>query len=56
MNQTERDQIESVMVDAKLNDRHFWATNPGAWRHTAHDLMKRETFTDWSKYTKDFLL
>jgi hypothetical protein len=37
----------------KLDDKDFAATNPGVWCHTIHSLTSRETFTDWSKYTKD---
>ena len=37
----------------KLDDKDFKATNPGVWCHSLHDLMNREKFTDWSKYTKD---
>lgn len=37
----------------KLDDKDFKSTNPGVWCHTLHSLTKHETFTDWSKYTKD---
>lgn len=37
----------------KIDDRDFKATNPGVWCHSLHNLMDREVFTDWSKYTKD---
>ena len=37
----------------KLDDKDFKATNPGVWCHSLHNLQKRKTFTDWSKYTKD---
>jgi len=37
----------------KLDDKDFKATNPGVWCHSLHDLQTRETFTDWTKYTKD---
>ncbi len=37
----------------KLDDKDFAATNPGVWCHSLHNLSNRETFTDWSKYTKD---
>lgn len=37
----------------KLDDKDFNATNPGVWCHSVHDLMNRDSFTDWSKYTKD---
>lgn len=37
----------------KIDDKDFQATNPGVWCHSIHDLQKRESFTDWSKYTKD---
>lgn len=37
----------------KIDDKNYAATNPGVWCHSLHDLTKRETFTDWSQYTKD---
>ena len=37
----------------KLDDRDFNATNPGVWCHSLHDLMDRNKFTSWDKYTKD---
>ena len=37
----------------KIDDKDFDATNPGVWCHSLHDLMSRDKFTDWSKYTKD---
>ena len=37
----------------KLDDKDFEGTNPGVWCHNLHALQNRETFTDWSKYTKD---
>jgi hypothetical protein len=37
----------------KLDDKDFQATNPGVWCHSLHDLLTRDTFTDWSQYTKD---
>ena len=37
----------------KLDDKDFRATNPGVWCHQLHDLLNRNNFTDWSKYTKD---
>ena len=37
----------------KIDDKDFDATNPGVWCHNLHDLMSRDKFTDWSKYTKD---
>jgi hypothetical protein len=37
----------------KLDDKDFKATNPGVWCHSLHNLMDRQVFTDWSKYTKD---
>ena len=37
----------------KLDDKDFHATNPGVWCHQLHDLLNRNNFTDWSKYTKD---
>lgn len=40
----------------KLDDKDFDATNPGVWVHKVHDLKTRETFTDWSKYSKDEII
>ena len=37
----------------KLDDVDFDATNPGVWCHSVHSLQNRNTFTPWSKYTKD---
>ena len=37
----------------KLDDKDFAATNPGVWCHNVPALLKRNKFTDWSKYTKD---
>jgi hypothetical protein len=40
----------------KLDDSDFRATNPGVWVHPVHNLTSYETFTDWSKYTKDTII
>ena len=40
----------------KLDDKDFKATNPGVWCHSLHDLQTRDTFTDWTKYTKDEII
>jgi len=37
----------------KLDDTDFQHSNPGVWCHNVHDLLNRDKFTDWSKYTKD---
>ena len=37
----------------KIDDRDFKATNPGVWCHSLHDLLDREKFTDWNKYSLD---
>tara|TARA_R110000764_G_scaffold26888_3_gene64008 strand:+ start:1346 stop:1870 length:525 start_codon:yes stop_codon:yes gene_type:complete len=37
----------------KIDDKGFKASNPGVWCHSLHDLMDRDKFTDWTKYTKD---
>ena len=37
----------------KLDDKGFNATNAGVWVHSVHDLLDRDVFTDWTKYTKD---
>lgn len=40
----------------KIDDRDFKATNPGVWSHSLHDLMDREKFTSWDKYSLDKIL
>jgi len=37
----------------KLDDKDFAASNPGVWCHSLHHLTNRQTFTNWSAYTKD---
>lgn len=37
----------------KIDDKDFAATNPGVWVHQLHDVLNRDRFTDWSKYTQD---
>lgn len=37
----------------KIDDKDFKATNPGVWCHSLHDLLDRDKFTDWTKYTLD---
>lgn len=37
----------------KIDDVDFKATNPGVWCHSLHDLMDRNKFTDWNKYSLD---
>ena len=37
----------------KIDDKDFKATNPGVWCHSLHDLLDRNKFTDWTKYTLD---
>lgn len=40
----------------KIDDRDFKASNPGVWSHSLHDLMDREKFTSWDKYSLDKIL
>ena len=40
----------------KLDDKDFKATNPGVWCHSLHDLMDRDKFTDWGKYSLDKII
>lgn len=40
----------------KLDDAGFRATNPGIWCHQLNELLKRENFTPWSKYSKDLII
>jgi hypothetical protein len=37
----------------KLDDIDFDKTNNGVWCHSLHNLLSRETFTDWDEYSKD---
>ena len=37
----------------KIDDKDFNLTNPGVWCHSLHELTRRDTFTDWSKYSQD---
>lgn len=37
----------------KIDDRDFQSSNPGVWCHSLHDLMNKDTFTDWSQYKLD---
>jgi hypothetical protein len=37
----------------KIDDQDFADSNPGVWVHQLHDLMTRESFTDWQQYSKD---
>ena len=37
----------------KIDDKDFKASNPGVWCHSLHNLMDREKFTDWGKYSLD---
>lgn len=50
--------IEQLGYNAclKIDDKDFDTSNPGVWVHKIHDLKKRETFTDWSKYTTDEII
>ena len=40
----------------KIDDVDFKATNPGVWCHSLHDLMDRDKFTDWNRYSLDTVL
>lgn len=40
----------------KIDDRGFKESNPGVWCHSLHDLMDRDKFTDWGKYSLDKIL
>ena len=37
----------------KVDDKDFRASNHGVWVHRLRDLMDKNVFTPWSKYTKD---
>lgn len=37
----------------KIDDKGYNESNPGVWCHSLHELQTRNTFTDWTKYTKD---
>lgn len=49
-------QLLGYNATIKLDDTGFAKSNPGVWCHKLHDLLKRETFTDWSKYNKDTVI
>jgi hypothetical protein len=40
----------------KLDDKGFEASNTGVWVHSIHNLMSRETYTDWDQYKGDTLV
>lgn len=40
----------------KLDDKDFKATNPGVWVLPVNELLERNKFTDWTKYTKDEII
>ena len=46
-------QLWNYNTMIKLDDKDFDATNPGVWCHRLHDLMSRNTFTDWQDYKGD---
>lgn len=37
----------------KIDDSDFNHSNPGVWIHQVHDLLDRNKFTDWTKYSND---
>jgi len=49
-------QLLGYNATIKLDDQDFESTNPGVWCHSLHDLMNKNVFTDWSKYTKDTIV
>lgn len=40
----------------KIDDKGYNESNPGVWCHSLHELQTRDTFTDWTKYTKDEII
>lgn len=46
-------QLLNYNACVKIDDTGFRDTNPGVWVHSVHNLTGPDTYTDWSKYTKD---
>ena len=40
----------------KIDDKDFNYSKHGVWVHQLHDLLGRATFTDWTKYTQDWVI
>jgi hypothetical protein len=40
----------------KIDDKDFDYSNQGVWVHQLHDLLDRSKFTDWTKYTQDWVI
>jgi hypothetical protein len=40
----------------KIDDKDFDYSNQGVWVHQLHDLLDRAKFTDWTKYTQDWVV
>lgn len=40
----------------KIDDVDFRKTNPGVWVHNVVDLLERDKYTNWSKYTTDKII
>lgn len=40
----------------KIDDQDFDYSNHGVWVHQLHDLLDRAKFTDWTKYTQDWVI
>ncbi len=49
-------EIYNYNTTIKLDDLDIDHSNPGVWCHQLHDLMTRDTFTDWDNYTDDEVL
>lgn len=49
-------EIYNYNTTIKLDDLDIDHSNPGVWCHQLHDLMTRETFTDWDNYVDDEVL
>jgi len=46
-------EIYNYNTTIKLDDLDIDHSNPGVWCHQLHDLMTRDTFTDWDNYDGD---
>jgi hypothetical protein len=46
-------KLNNYNTTIKFDDKGFEATNPGVWCHRLHDLMDKDTFTNWDAYKDD---
>lgn len=46
-------EVYNYNATIKIDDVSMDYSNPGVWCHQIHDLMNREKFTSWDKYSDD---